>query len=327
MVVGAGGVGLSTMMGAQLAGRDHDRRGRPVVEGRLHEGAASSGSPPTASTRRRPMRWLRGPRAHRRPRRRLRLRRRGGHRHPRPRDRRDPSGRDLRGHRAFDGRGRSEPRHHARCCASVCSPAPTAGRSIPAATSPSSSSCTARVASTSARSSTRRYTLDEARRRSTTCTTGASRAASCHGRDRESGSIRMTSSISFDEIESREGFFETRREARRRSNGCPSPPRQERHVTLISVDDHLVEPPHLFEGRVPAKFADRAPRVETDDDGHGVLALRRQAALQGRAQRGGRQAAGAALVRARPASTRCAAARRTSTPACTTWTSTACTRR
>jgi predicted TIM-barrel fold metal-dependent hydrolase len=36
---------------------------------------------------------------------------------------------------------------------------------------------------------------------------------------------------------------------------------------IISVDDHLVEPAHLFEGRLPAALADRAPRVETDDDG------------------------------------------------------------
>jgi len=32
-------------------------------------------------------------------------------------------------------------------------------------------------------------------------------------------------------------------------------------LTLVSVDDHLVEPAHLFEGRLPARFADRAPKV------------------------------------------------------------------
>jgi predicted TIM-barrel fold metal-dependent hydrolase len=36
---------------------------------------------------------------------------------------------------------------------------------------------------------------------------------------------------------------------------------------LISVDDHLIEPPDLFEGRLPAALADRAPRVVTTDDG------------------------------------------------------------
>lgn len=32
-------------------------------------------------------------------------------------------------------------------------------------------------------------------------------------------------------------------------------------LTIISVDDHLVEPPDMFTGRLPAKFLDRAPRV------------------------------------------------------------------
>jgi predicted TIM-barrel fold metal-dependent hydrolase len=33
---------------------------------------------------------------------------------------------------------------------------------------------------------------------------------------------------------------------------------------IISVDDHVVEPPDLWTNRAPAKFADRAPRVERD---------------------------------------------------------------
>ncbi len=41
-------------------------------------------------------------------------------------------------------------------------------------------------------------------------------------------------------------------------------------MILISVDDHLVEPPDMFEGRLPAKFADRAPRVVTKPDGSDV---------------------------------------------------------
>jgi predicted TIM-barrel fold metal-dependent hydrolase len=32
-------------------------------------------------------------------------------------------------------------------------------------------------------------------------------------------------------------------------------------LILISVDDHLVEPPHLFEGRLAERFVDRAPKV------------------------------------------------------------------
>jgi predicted TIM-barrel fold metal-dependent hydrolase len=36
---------------------------------------------------------------------------------------------------------------------------------------------------------------------------------------------------------------------------------------IVSVDDHLVEPAHLFEGRMPAALVDAAPRVEVADDG------------------------------------------------------------
>lgn len=40
--------------------------------------------------------------------------------------------------------------------------------------------------------------------------------------------------------------------------------------TIISVDDHLVEPPDMFEGRLPKHLQDRAPRVIVDDRGHEV---------------------------------------------------------
>jgi predicted TIM-barrel fold metal-dependent hydrolase len=45
----------------------------------------------------------------------------------------------------------------------------------------------------------------------------------------------------------------------------PEPPRQERKYTFISVDDHIVEPPDAFEGRLPAKLADRGPKVIRKD--------------------------------------------------------------
>jgi len=47
----------------------------------------------------------------------------------------------------------------------------------------------------------------------------------------------------------------------------PEPPRADRKYTVISADDHIVEPPHVFEGRVEKKFADRAPRVIEKEDG------------------------------------------------------------
>jgi predicted TIM-barrel fold metal-dependent hydrolase len=47
----------------------------------------------------------------------------------------------------------------------------------------------------------------------------------------------------------------------------PDPSPAEVAYTVISVDDHLVEPPWLFEGRLPARFADRAPRVVEEERG------------------------------------------------------------
>lgn len=39
---------------------------------------------------------------------------------------------------------------------------------------------------------------------------------------------------------------------------------------MISADDHLVEPRHLFEGRLPARLQDRAPYVKTTSKGHEI---------------------------------------------------------
>lgn len=41
-------------------------------------------------------------------------------------------------------------------------------------------------------------------------------------------------------------------------------------MILVSVDDHLVEPPDLFEGHIPARYADQAPKVITTDKGDDV---------------------------------------------------------
>lgn len=38
-------------------------------------------------------------------------------------------------------------------------------------------------------------------------------------------------------------------------------------LIIVSVDDHVVEPPDMFDGRLPARFADRAPRVIERADG------------------------------------------------------------
>ncbi len=41
----------------------------------------------------------------------------------------------------------------------------------------------------------------------------------------------------------------------------PDPAPRPVRYTVISVDDHLVEPPDMFEGRVPSRFADLAPKI------------------------------------------------------------------
>ena len=47
----------------------------------------------------------------------------------------------------------------------------------------------------------------------------------------------------------------------------PEPEPREPFATVISVDDHVVEPPDTFVDRFPKRFADAAPRVVDTDDG------------------------------------------------------------
>ncbi len=70
--------------------------------------------------------------------------------------------------------------------------------------------------------------------------------------------------ISLDDLANREGFTTVAKGA---VSFLPEPNPATRHFTVISVDDHIVEPAHTFEGRFPAALADRAPRVVEQDDG------------------------------------------------------------
>lgn len=47
----------------------------------------------------------------------------------------------------------------------------------------------------------------------------------------------------------------------------PDPEPRERWITIVSVDDHVVEPPDTFVGRFPKRFADQMPRVIDSDNG------------------------------------------------------------
>jgi predicted TIM-barrel fold metal-dependent hydrolase len=50
----------------------------------------------------------------------------------------------------------------------------------------------------------------------------------------------------------------------------PEPAPRSVKYTVISVDDHVVEPPHTFEGRLPAALQPRAPRIVETRHGHQV---------------------------------------------------------
>jgi predicted TIM-barrel fold metal-dependent hydrolase len=64
-----------------------------------------------------------------------------------------------------------------------------------------------------------------------------------------------------DELLANRDFTVAAKGAERSVTFLPEPDRRERTYTIISVDDHIVEPPHTFEGRLPARLADRAPKV------------------------------------------------------------------
>ena len=50
----------------------------------------------------------------------------------------------------------------------------------------------------------------------------------------------------------------------------PEPVPREVKYTIISVDDHVVEPRHMFEGRLPTRLQERAPKVVETPEGHQV---------------------------------------------------------
>src|SRR5437879_3058467 len=50
----------------------------------------------------------------------------------------------------------------------------------------------------------------------------------------------------------------------------PEPVPHEVKYTIISVDDHVVEPRHMFEGRLPTRLQERAPKVVETPQGHQV---------------------------------------------------------
>jgi predicted TIM-barrel fold metal-dependent hydrolase len=62
-------------------------------------------------------------------------------------------------------------------------------------------------------------------------------------------------------------FFAGVKDRPRTVTFLPDPEPAKRLFTLISVDDHVVEPRHAFEGRIPAKWGDKAPHIVEEEDG------------------------------------------------------------
>ncbi|GHH65872.1 amidohydrolase [Streptosporangium violaceochromogenes] len=50
----------------------------------------------------------------------------------------------------------------------------------------------------------------------------------------------------------------------------PDPEPRRRDYVIISADDHLIEPPDMFKDRLPAKYAEFAPKVAETEAGHQV---------------------------------------------------------
>ena len=57
-------------------------------------------------------------------------------------------------------------------------------------------------------------------------------------------------------------------------------------LVLVSVDDHVVEPPGMFDAHLPAKWRDVAPRMVRRDDGTDVRVRVAQMTDQGGDDRG-----------------------------------------
>jgi len=73
---------------------------------------------------------------------------------------------------------------------------------------------------------------------------------------------------SIDELAANLNFTTAKTGQDRSVTFLPDPPRAQRRYTVISVDDHIVEPLDTFTGRLPRRFSDRAPKVvETDSGG------------------------------------------------------------
>lgn len=64
------------------------------------------------------------------------------------------------------------------------------------------------------------------------------------------------------------GWSDSNARPRRPVTLLPDPEPRTRIQPLISADDHIVEPPDIFDGRLPARFAGQVPQVVEDEYGN-----------------------------------------------------------
>lgn len=72
--------------------------------------------------------------------------------------------------------------------------------------------------------------------------------------------------VTIDELSNMDAFGGSG-ERREQVTFLAEPEPRDATLTIISTDDHIVEPPHMWEGRFPAKLAELAPRVVESEDG------------------------------------------------------------
>jgi predicted TIM-barrel fold metal-dependent hydrolase len=75
-------------------------------------------------------------------------------------------------------------------------------------------------------------------------------------------------SMSLDDLTNSRSFTTGGKSQTGRATFLPEPSRQTRYYTVISADDHIVEPPDIFKGRIPKGLVADAPRVVEKDGAH-----------------------------------------------------------
>ena len=99
-------------------------------------------------------------------------------------------------------------------------------------------------------------------------------------------------------------------------------------MILVSIDDHMVEPPDMYDNHVPDKFRDLVPKVVRNDAGVDEWHFQGQATSTPVRHGGhGRLEPGRVGLQPRLVLGAAARAASTCTSACATWTPTACSAR